>query len=91
MTITNVKTLFFPKSTRQRGYSKLMFFVEDNVRNSKYDSTFKNSHKPQPQQKHFSNCCNCSEEPPTYTKKNEEDEVMCGNIDQNEQSKLVYQ
>ena len=77
-------------------YSKLLsefrkpqFKLRDRVRISKHDLPFRKGYKPQCTQEVFEIVAISSRKPPTYTKKDEQDEIIRGNFHQKELIKFI--
>ena len=65
------------------------FKIGDRVRISKYDLPFRKGYKPQYTQEVFEIVAISSRKPPTYTKKDEQDEIIRGNFYQKELIKVI--
>ena len=61
-----------------REIRKPQFKIGEGVGISKYDLPFRKGYKPQFTQKVFETVAICSRKPPTYTKKDEQFEIICG-------------
>ena len=76
-------------SKPQREFIKPQFKIGDRVRISKYDWPFKKGYKPQFTQEVFGIVEIFSRKPPTYTKKDEQDEIIRGNFYQKELVQVI--
>ena len=72
-----------------REFTKPKFKVGDRVRISKYDLPFRKGYKPQFTNEVFEIVAVSSEEPPTYTKNEERDEIIRGEFYQKELIKVI--
>ena len=72
--------LYFLYSKPLREYKKPKFKIGDRVRNSKYDLPFRKGHKRQFTQEVFAIVELSSKKPATYTKKDEQDEIIRRNF-----------
>ena len=72
-----------------REFRKPMFKIADRVRISKYDLPFRKGYKPQFTQEVFKIVAISSKKPPTYTKKDEQDEIIRGKFYQKELIKVI--
>ena len=61
-----------------RGYKKPKFGIGDGVRISKYDLPFQKGYKPQFTTDFFEMVANATKKHPTYTSKDEQEEVIRG-------------
>ena len=61
-----------------REYKKPKIGIGDTVRISKYDLPFRKGYKPQFTQEYFEIVASATKKPPTYTIKDEQEEVICG-------------
>ena len=66
-----------------------MFKTGDRVRISKYDLPFKKGYKPQFTQEVLESVAISSRKPPTYTIKDEQDEIIRGKFHQKELIKVI--
>ena len=72
-----------------RDFRKPKFKVGDRVRISKYDSPFRKGYKPQFTKEVFEIVAIFSKKPPTYTKRDEQDEIIRGKFYQEELIKVI--
>ena len=72
-----------------REFRKPKFKVRDRVRISKYDSPFRKGYKPPFTQEVFEIVALSSRKPPTYTIKDEQDEIIRGKFYQKELVKVI--
>ena len=72
-----------------REFRKPQFKIGDGVRISKYDLSFRNGYKPQFTQEVFEIVATSSRNPPTYTIKDEQDEIIRGKFYQTELVKVI--
>ena len=72
-----------------REFRRPRFEIEDRVRTSKYDLPFRKGYKPQFTKKVFEVVAISSRKPPTYTKKDEQDEIIRGKFYQKELIKVI--
>ena len=72
-----------------REFRKPKFKVEDRVRISKYDLSFKKGYKPQFTKEVFEIVAISSKKPPTYTIKDEQDEIIRGKFYQEELTRII--
>ena len=72
-----------------REFRKPQFKIGDRVRISKYDLPFRKGYKPQFTQEVFEIVANSSRKLPTYTIKDEQDEINCGKFYQKELVKVI--
>ena len=84
---SEVLSILYSKPLREFGKSK--FESGDRVRISKYDLPYKKGYKPQFTQKVFEIVEIFSRKPPTYTLKDEQDEVIRGKFYQTELVKVI--
>ena len=80
-------SILYSKSVRD--FRKPKFKVGDRVRLSKYDLPFRKGYKPQFAQKVFEIVAISSRKPPTYTIKDEQDEILRGKFYQKELIKFI--
>ena len=73
----------------QQEFRKPEFKVGDRVRISKYDLPFRKGYKPQFTQEVFEIVAISSRKPPTYTIKDEQDEIIRGKFYQKELIKVI--
>ena len=88
----NVKTsdffsILYSKTLRE--FRKPMFEIGDRVRISKYDLPFRKCYKSHFTKQVFGNVATSSRKPPTYTIKDEEDEIMRSKFYQKELIGLI--
>ena len=86
--IKNSDFLFILYSKPLREIRKPQFKIGDRVRISKYDLPFRKGYKPQFTQEVFEIVAISSRKPPTYTKKDEQDESIRGKFYQKELVKV---
>ena len=72
-----------------REFRKPKFKVEDRVHISKYDLPFRTGYKPQSTKKVFQIVAVSSKKPPTYTIKDEQDEIIRSRFYQKELIKVI--
>ena len=72
-----------------REYKKPRFTIGDRVLISKYDLPFRKGYKPQFTKEVFEIVAISSWKPPTYTIKDEQDEIICGKFYQKELGKVI--
>ena len=72
-----------------RELRKPKFEMVDRIRISKYDLPFRKGTKPQFTQEVFKIVAICSQKSPTYTKKDEQGEIMRGEFYQKELVKVI--
>ena len=72
-----------------REFKKSTFKIGDRVRISKYDLPFRKSDKPQFTREVFEIVAIATRKPPTYTIKDEQDEIIGGKFYQNEPIKVI--
>ena len=72
-----------------REYKKLKFGIEDRVFISKYDLPFKKGYKPQFTQEIFEIVAITTKKPPTYTNKDEQEEVIRGKFYEKELIRVI--
>ena len=83
--------LSFLYSKPLRDFRKSQFKIGDRVRISKYDLPFRKGYKPQFIQEIFEIVAISSRKPPTYTIKDEQDEIIRGKFYQKELVKVIQQ
>ena len=72
-----------------REFRKPQFKIGDRVRISKYDLPFKKGYKPQFTEEVFEIVAISSRKPPTYTMKDEQDEIIRGHFFEKELIKVI--
>ena len=72
-----------------REFWKPEFEIRDRVRISKFDWPFRKCSKPQFTKEVFKIVAISSRKPPTYTKKDEKNEIICGKLYQKELIKVL--
>ena len=72
-----------------REFKKPIFKIDDRVRISKYDLTFRIGYKPQFTREVFEIVGITTRKPPTYTIKDEQDEIIQGKFYQKELIKVI--
>ena len=72
-------------------FKKPTFKIGDRVRNSRYDLPFRKCYKPQFTREVFDIVAIATRKPPTYTIKDEQDEVIQGKFYQKELINVIYQ
>ena len=80
-------SIFYCKPLRE--FKKPAFKFGDRVRNSKYDLPFRRGYKPQFTREVFAIVAIATRKPPTYTIKDEQDEIIQGNFYQKELIKVI--
>ena len=88
-TVKNCDFLAFLCSKTLRECKKPTFKTGDRVRLSKYDSSFRKSYKPQFAREVFEIVAIKTRKPPTYTIKDEQDEIIQGKFYQRELIKVI--
>ena len=78
-----------PYSKPLREYKKPKFGIGDKVRISKYDLPFRKCYKPQFTQEIFEIVTLATEQPPTYTIKDEQEEVIRGKFYEKELIRVI--
>ena len=73
-----------------RDNKKPNFGIDDRVRKSKYDLLFRKSYKPQFTQEFFENVAIPTKKPPTYTIKDEQEEVIRGKFYEKELIRVIW-
>ena len=74
-----------------REFKKPTFKIVDRVQISKYDLSFRKNYKPQFTREVFEIVAIATRRPPTYTIKDEQDEIIQGKFCQKELIKVIYQ
>ena len=87
--VKNSDFLCFLYSKPLREFRKPMFEIGDRIRISKYDLHFRKDYKPQFTQEVFEIVAISSRKPKTYTKKDEQDEIIRGKIYQKDLIKVI--
>ena len=82
-------SIFYSKPLRE--FKKPTFKIGDNVRISKYDLPFCKDYKPWFTREVFEIVAIATRKPPTYTLKNEQDEIIQGKFYQEELIKVIQQ
>ena len=72
-----------------REYKKPKFGIGDRVRISKYDLPFRKGYKPQFTQKFFEIVAIATKKPPTYSIKDEQEEIIRGKFYEKELSRVI--
>ena len=72
-----------------REYKIPTFKIGDRVRISKFDLVFRKGYKPQIAREVFENVALATRKPPTYTIKDEQDEIVRGKFYQKELIKVI--
>ena len=85
----NVKNSVFLSSKPLREFRKPQFKIGDSVRISKFDLPFRKGYKPQFTQEVSEIVAISSRKPPTYTIKDEQDEIIRGKFYQKELIKVI--
>ena len=80
-------SILFSKSLRE--FRKPKFKIGDRVRIPKYDLPFRKDYKPQFTREVFEIVAISSRKPPTYTIKDEQDEIIRGKFYQNELIRVI--
>ena len=88
-TVKNCDFMSILYSKPLREFKKPIFKIGDRVRISKYNLPFCKSYKPQFTRKVFEIVGIASRKPPTYTTKDEQDEIIQGKFYQKEQIKVI--
>ena len=88
-TVKNCNFLSILYSKHLREFKKPIFKIGDRVRISKYDLPFRKSYKPQFTREVFEFVAIATRKPPTYTIKDEQDEIIRGNFYQEELIKVI--
>ena len=86
---SDILSILYSKPLRE--YKKPKFKIGDRGRVSKYDLTFRKSYMPKLTQRVFETVANSSRKPPTYTMKNEQDEIIRGKFYRKEMIKVIWQ
>ena len=87
--LRNSDFLSFLYSKPPREFRKSKFKVGDRVRISRFDLRFKKGYKPQCTKEGFEIVTISSKKPPTYTKKDEQDEFIRGKFYEKELIKVI--
>ena len=87
-TVKNCDFMSILYSKPLREYKKPTFKIGDRVRISKYDLPFRKSYKPQ-LTREFENLAIATRKPPTYTIKDEQDEIIQGKFYRKELIKVI--
>ena len=72
-----------------RDFRKPQFKIGDRVRTAKYDVPFRKGYEPQFTREVFENVATPSRKTPTYTIKDEQDEIIRGTLYQKELIKVI--
>ena len=88
-TVKNCDFMSILYSKTLREYKKPIFKVADGVRISKYDLLFRKGYKPQFIREIYEIVAIATRKPPTYTIKDEQDEIIRGKIYQKELIKVI--
>ena len=88
-TIKNCDFISILYSKHLREFKKPTFKIGDRVRISKYDLPFRKGYKPQFTREVFEIVAIATREPPTYTIKDEQDEIIQGKFYQKELIKVI--
>ena len=81
--------LSFLDSKSLRDFRKTKFRIGDSVPIWEYDLRFRKGYKPQFKQEVFEMIANSSRKPPTYTKQDEQDEIIRGKFYEKELVKVI--
>ena len=84
---SNFLSILYSKPLRE--FRKPQFEIGDRVRISKYDLPFRKCYKPQFTQEVFEIVAISTRKPPTYTIKDEQDEIIRGNFYEKELIKAI--
>ena len=84
---SDILSILYSKPLRE--FRKLQFKIGDRVRISKYDLLFRKGYKPQFTQEVFEIVAISSRKPPTYTIKDEQDEIIRGKFYQKKLVKVL--
>ena len=87
MKISDFLSILYSKPLRE--FRKPQFIIGDRVRISKYDLPFRKGYKPEFTQEVFVIVEISSRKPPTYTIKDEQDEIIRGEFYQKELVKVI--
>ena len=79
-TVKNCDFMSILYSKLLREFKKPIFKIGDRVRISKYDLPFRKVYKPQFTREVFEVAAIATRKPPTYTIKDEDDEIIQGNL-----------
>ena len=90
-TVKNCDFMSILYSKPLREFKKPAFEIGDRVRISKYDLPFRKGYKPQFTREIFDIVAIATRKPPTYTIKDEQDEIIEGKFYQKELIKVIYQ
>ncbi len=85
--ICDSMSIFYNKPLRE--FKKPIFKIGDRVRISKYDLPFRKGYKPQFTREVFEIVAIATRNPPTYTIKDEQDEIIGGKFYQKELIKVI--
>ena len=88
-TVQNCDFMSILYSKPLREFKKPAFKIDDRVGISKYDLLFRKGYKPQFTQEIFEMVAIATQKPPTYTFKDEQDEIIQGKCYQKELSKVI--
>ena len=84
---SDIMSILFSKPLRE--YKKTKFGIGYRVRISKYDLPFRKRYKPQFTQKKFEIVAIATKKPPTYTIKDEQEEIIRGNFYEKELMRVI--
>ena len=84
---SDLLSILYSKPLRE--YKKPKFGIQDRVRISKYDLLFRKGYKPQITQEIFEIVAIATKKPPTYTIKDEQEEVIRGKFYENQLIKVI--
>ena len=84
---SDFKSILYSKPLRE--YKKPRFGIEDRVRIFKHDLPFRKSYKAQFTQEIFENVAIATKEPPTFTIKDEEEELIRGKFYEQELIRVI--
>ena len=88
-TVKNCDFMSILYSKPLREFKKPTFKIGDRVRISKHDLLFRKGYKPQFTREVFENVAIATRKPPTYTIKDEQDEIIQGKFYQKELIKVI--
>ena len=88
-TVKNCDFMSILYSKPLREFKKPAFKISDRVRISKYDLPFGKGYKPHFTRKVFEIVASATRKPPTYTIKDEQDEIIQGKFYQKEPIKVI--
>ena len=88
-TVKNCDFMSILYSKPLREFKKPTFKIGDRVRISKYDLPFRKGYKPQFTSEGFGIVAIATKKPPTYTIKDEQDEIIQGKLYQKELTKVI--